>query len=106
MIVNRDGKRLLRDLLADHVLVERAPDLGRLRNADVRRLPPRVFVQLLVEDAFADVDAAVANVDAGTGDELAHLRVALAAEAAHREVGSAGHGYPLTKQFLFLDLAR
>ena len=43
----------------------------------VRRLPARVLVQLLVEDALADVDATVANVDARAGDELAHLGVAL-----------------------------
>ena len=91
MIVHRDRKRLLRDVLADDILVERAPDLRRLRHANGRRLPARVLVQLLVEDAFADVDATVANVDAGTGDELAHFRVAFATEGAHREVGSAGH---------------
>ena len=94
MIVDRDRERLLRDVLADHILVERAPNLRRLRNANGRRLPARVFVQFLVEDAFADVDATVANVDAGTGDELAHLRVAFATEGAHGEVGSASHIVP------------
>ena len=99
MIVNRDRKRLLRDLLADHILIERAANLGRLRNPNIRGLPPRVFVQLLIEDALADVDATVANIDAGTGDQLAHLRVAFATEGAHCEVGSASHGFASKEQF-------
>ena len=48
-------------------------------------------LQLLVEDALAREDARVADVNAGTGDELLHFRVALAAEGTHREIGGAGH---------------
>ena len=91
MIVHRDGERLLREVLPDDILVERAADLRRLRHANGRGLPARVLVQLLVEDAFADIDAAVADVNAGAGDELAHFRVAFAAEAAHGEIGGACH---------------
>ena len=91
MIVHRDGERLLGDVLADDVLVERAADFDRLRHANGRRLPARFLVQFLIENAFADVDAAVANVNAGPGDEFAHLGVALATEGAHRQVGGAGH---------------
>jgi hypothetical protein len=91
MIVNGDGQRLLRDVLPNDVLVEGMANVDRLRHADSGRLASSVLVQLLVEDAFADVDATVANVDARTGDEFAHLCVAFAAEGAHGEVGSARH---------------
>src|SRR5947207_98723 len=97
MIVNRDRERLFGDVLADNILVERSPDVGRLGHADVRRLPPRVLVQLLIEDTFADVYAAIANVDTGTGDELSDFGVAFATEGAHREVGSASHNFPVKK---------
>src|SRR5215213_195933 len=92
MIVDRDRERLFRHILPDHILVERTPDLDRIRDPNVGGLAPRVLVQLFIEDALADVDATVANVNAGTGDQLPHLRVAFATEGAHREVGSAGHG--------------
>ena len=44
MIMDRDRERLLRDVLADHILVERMPDIGRFRDANRRGLPARVFV--------------------------------------------------------------
>src|SRR4029453_7793373 len=94
MILHCYRKRFLRDILADHVLVEHPANFLRLWNTNVRRLPPRVFVQLLVENAFADVDATVANVNARTGNEFAHLGVALTTERAHREVRRARHILP------------
>src|SRR5881397_895237 len=63
----------------------------RFRNPNVGRLPSRVLVQFLVENAFADVDATVADINARAGDQLAHLGVALATERAHGEVGRARH---------------
>src|SRR5690606_15490329 len=38
--------------------------------------------QLLVDDLVAEIDALVADVDAGAGDQLLHLPLRLAAEAA------------------------
>jgi hypothetical protein len=38
--------------------------------------------QLLVDDLVAEIDALVADVDAGAGDELLDLALRLAAEAA------------------------
>src|SRR5205085_7250960 len=106
MIVDRNRERLLRDVLSDHILVERTADIRRLRHPNGRRLPASVFVQFLVENAFADVDATVADVNAGTGDEFTHLRVAFATERAHGEVGSARHIRWLKEQLLFLHFAR
>ena len=91
MIMYRDRKRFLRDLLPNHVLVERAPDFGRLWYADIRRLTLRILIELLIEDAFANVNATVAYINARPGDQLAHLGMALATKRAHCEVGSAGH---------------
>ena len=67
-------------LLADDVVVEEVedlPGLGQLVEADLGRLG-----QLLVDDVVAEVDALVADVDAGAGDELLDLLLRLAAEAA------------------------
>src|SRR5262245_19294570 len=91
MIVHRHRKCLLGGLLTDYILIESFPNLCRLRHADVRRLTPGVFVEFFIEDAFANVYAAVANVDARACDELAHFGVAFATEGAHGEVRSAGH---------------
>jgi len=38
--------------------------------------------QLLVDDLVAEVDALVADIDAGAGDQLLYLALRLAAEAA------------------------
>jgi hypothetical protein len=91
VIVDRDTKDLLRAFLADDELIELPPNFDRLRHAQRRALPAHVITQFLVEDAFADVDARVADVHARAGDELAHFRVALPAETAHREIARSGH---------------
>src|ERR1017187_7476538 len=91
MVVNCDRQRLFGDVLADHILIERTPDFDGFRNADGRRLTARILVELFVENALADINATVADVDARTGDELAHLGVAFATKRAHCEVGSPRH---------------
>ena len=91
MVMDCHRERLLGDILANNVLIKQAADFHRLRHTDIRRLASRILVQLLVEDAFANVDAAIADVNAGTGDEFADLGMAFATKRAHREVGSAGH---------------
>ena len=105
MIVHRHRKRFLSDILPDYILIERAADFHRLWHTNVGRLASRVFVELLVEDALADVDAAVANVNAWTGDQLAHLGVAFTTKRAHGQVRGAGHIFCLKEQFLFRNLA-
>jgi GNAT superfamily N-acetyltransferase len=55
-------------------------DLARLRQ--VLQLDRRGRRQLLVDDLVAEVDALVADVDAGSGDQLLDLALRLAAEAA------------------------
>src|SRR5439155_4451124 len=85
------GQRLFSDVLANHILIERAPDFCRFGYADIGGLTPSVLIELLIENALANVDAAIADINAAPGDELGHLGMALAAERAHGQVRSAGH---------------
>ena len=91
MVVHRHGKCLLGGLLPDHILIESFPNLRRLRHPNIRRLTPGVFVEFLIENAFANVDAAIADVNTRARDEFSHFSVALATEGAHGEVRSARH---------------
>src|SRR5215475_7569973 len=84
VIVHRDREHLLGVALADHVVVEDFADFLRGRDA-VARLHQRGLV-LLADDIHAELDALVANEDGRTGDELAHLVLALAAERAVERV--------------------
>ena len=86
VIVHRYRQRFFGEVLTDYILVKSFPNLCRLGDPDIRRLTTGVFVELFIENAFANVDAAVANVDPGPCDELSYFRVALATEGAHGEV--------------------
>ena len=84
VVVDGDRKGLLGRGLADHVLVEHLVDLLRLRQVlevDAGR-SAGCGDHLLVDDLVAEVDAFVADVDAGTGDQLLDLTLRFAAEAA------------------------
>ena len=84
VVVDRHRQRALGLLLADDVLVEDVVDLPRLGEVlDVER---RRSGQLLVDDLVAEIDALVADVDAGPGDELLDLALRLAAEASRAAV--------------------
>jgi len=80
VVVDRDRERPLRPVLTDDVLVEDVVDLRRLR--EVLELKRRGGGQLLVDDLVAEIDALIADVNAGSGDQLLDLSLGLAAEAA------------------------
>ena len=84
VVVDRHTHGALGGLLADDVLVEEVEDLlglGQLeRNSGAR------VAQLLVDDLIAQLDALVADVDTGPGDELLDLLLALAAEGALEQI--------------------
>jgi hypothetical protein len=80
VVVDRYGKGALRAVLADDVLVQDVVDLPRL--GEVLELESWGCGELLIDDLVAEVDALVADVDAGAGDELLDLALRLAAEAA------------------------
>ncbi len=85
VVVDRDREHLLRPLLIDHVLVEEREDLLRLRKLVELQLGG--LGELFLDDLVAQVDALVADVDAGTGDQLLDLLLALPAEGALQQVG-------------------
>src|SRR5207245_3564227 len=80
VVVHRDREHLLGVILTNHVVVENLAYLLWSGDA-VARLHQRGFV-LLANDVHAQLDALVADKDGRTGDELAHLVLALAAERA------------------------
>src|ERR1700682_3752827 len=77
-----DGARedLLGALLPDHVVVEEGLDLHRRRQRD--RGAVLLALALLGDDVVAELDALVADVDGGAGDELADFPLPLPAEGA------------------------
>jgi hypothetical protein len=80
VVVDGDRERLLGGLLADHVLLQDLVNLARL--GQVLEFDRSWRGQLLVDDLVAEIDALVADVDAGTCDQLLDLALRLAAEAA------------------------
>ena len=78
VVVDGDRQGALGALLADHVLVQDRVDLLRLRK--VLELERRGSRELLVDDLVTEVDAFVADIDAGPGDELLDLTLRLSAE--------------------------
>ena len=84
VVVDGDRQDLLGVLLADDVVVQEVEDLTGLGQLLEREL--RGLGELLGDDVVAEVDALVADVDAGAGDQLLDLLLGLAAEAALHEV--------------------
>ena len=87
VVVDGDGQRLLRVVLADHIAVEELADLVRLgqlfQQPDLGALG-----ELLLDDLVAEVDAFVADIDPGTSDELLDLLLALSAERALEQIAA------------------
>jgi hypothetical protein len=80
VVVDGDREGPLGGVLADDVLVEDSVDLPRLgQRVELER---RSGGQLLVDDLVAEIDALVADVDAGAGDQLLDLTLGLPAEGA------------------------
>jgi hypothetical protein len=84
MVVHGDGQDLLRLLLSNDVFVEERVDLCRL--GELVELELGGLGELLLDDLVAQVDALVADVDAGAGDQLLHLLLTLPAEGALQQV--------------------
>jgi hypothetical protein len=83
VVVDGDRQDLLGALLPDDIVVEEVLDLDRSRQSDggAVLLP----LALLGDDVVAELDALVADVDGGAGDQLADLPLPLPTEGA-REI--------------------
>ena len=93
VVVDGDREDLLGLVLADHVVVEEGADLARV--GQVLEAELAGVGEVFLDDLVAEVDALVADVDAGTGDELLDLLLRLAAERALQQfagVTEFGHG--------------
>ena len=107
VIVDRNGQHALGHELADHVVIQHRADFLRGRNA-VPRLDQRSLV-LLTDDIHAEFHAFITDEDGGTGDQLAHLMLALSAEGAIQGVlrvaaAQLGHfSSSLLKAIVILD---
>src|SRR5713226_294859 len=82
VVVDSDREDLLRQLLADHVLVEDVADLARRRQVGLGGLAALVRRALLADDVVAQLYALIADKYGGAGDKFPHLVLALAAEGA------------------------
>lgn len=86
MVVDGDGEGPLGGLLADHVFlqeVENFAGLGQLKASQVS-----YFGEFFFNDLVAEFNALVADVDAGPGNELADLLLALSAERTLQQIGA------------------
>src|SRR5256885_94789 len=88
VVVDRHGERLLRLLLADHVLVQYVFNLGG--DGDLGDRLGDLALLVLRQDLVAEGDALIANVDRWSGNELPDRVLRLAAEGA-AEVLIVGH---------------
>ena len=84
VVVDRHGQDALRVVLPDDVVVQELEDLARLRELVEAQLG--CLGELLFDDLVAEVDALVTDVDTRTGNELLHLLLRLAAEAALQQL--------------------
>src|SRR5215470_3546709 len=93
MVVDGDGERPLGGVLADDVALEEFAyfdGLGQLVKLDVVGVG-----QFLFDDLVAQVNAFIADIDAGARNELFNLLLTLAAERALQQVtavSNARHG--------------
>ena len=79
VVVDRDGKRTLGRLLADHIFVELVENLLRLGHlGEVQRCG----LGVLLDDLVAKLHAFVADIDAGARDQAVHLVLLFAAKCA------------------------
>ena len=83
MVVDGDGQDPLRLVLTNDVVIQERIDLARRREfaeTDVGGLG-----QFFFDDLIAEIDALVANVNAGTGDQLLDLLLGLATKGTLQE---------------------
>ncbi|CKT23304.1 Uncharacterised protein [Mycobacterium tuberculosis] len=89
VVVHRHGQRAFGGILPDDVALEELPDLGRLGQLVEFHI---VGVgEFLFDDLVTQVDALIADVHAGAGNELLDLFLALPAERALQQVTTVSY---------------
>ena len=84
VVVDRDGERAFGGFLADHVFLQEVKDLAGLGQFETAQVS--YFREFFFDDLVAEFDALVADVDAGPGNELADLLLALSAERTLQQI--------------------
>src|SRR5699024_8945629 len=88
VVVDRYSERALRGILTDHVLLEEREDLTRLRQLEVGDRAAAGLGHALFDDLVAQLDALVADVHTGAGDELLDLLLTLPTERAFEQISA------------------
>ncbi len=86
MVVDGHCERALGRVLTDHIVLEEFLDLGGL--GQLVEFHVAVLGEFFLDDLVAQVDALVADVHAGTGDELFDLLLTLSAEGALQQIAT------------------
>src|SRR5437879_11362159 len=90
MLIDGDRQLLFRFVLTDDVLVEEILNLARFWQRRARGY--RLSLLIVGDDLVADVNALIADVNRGAGNELFYFVLRLAAKrAAQRVIGSSYH---------------
>jgi len=89
VLIDGDGQLLLRLFLADDIFVEEGFDLGG--PGERRAVGCRLLLRVVTDDLDADVDALIADVDSGSGDQFFDFILAFATEAAAQSVIPSSH---------------
>ena len=84
VVVDRDGERPLGGFLADHVFLQEIENLAGLGQFETAQIG--YFREFFFNDLVAEFNALVADVDAGPGNELANLLLALSAERTLQQI--------------------
>ena len=86
MVVNGDRENLLGLVLTDDIVIEELKDLLGLGELGRNHFFARA--KLFLDDLVTQVDALIANVDPGAGDQLLDLLLGLTAKTALEQLGS------------------
>ncbi len=105
MIINRNGKNLLRLILADHILIQKLLDLFRFQQINIRKgipLPLVAKFKLFFQNLSADVNTLITDISpVRPCNQLAHLILRLIAERTpHLIVVPSYHSLTSSKDML------
>ena len=87
VVIDSNGQSFLRIGLADDVAIKKLPDLVRLGQL-IEQANLAALGEFFLDDLVAEVYAFIADVDAGTSDQLLDLLLALSAERALQQVAA------------------